>query len=163
MGLGGGCHWCTEAVFQSLRGVIEVDQGYIASQNENSSFSEAVVVHYDSEIIPLKTLIEIHLLTHHSTSDHSFRDVYRSAIYVYDAIDFIFAKAQLKTLQRAFKDTIITKVCYFKKFKKSRIEIRDYYKTDPNRPFCERYISPKLELLRTQFSSNYKQITSSSF
>ena len=43
--LGGSCHWCTEAVFQSLLGVKKVEQGYVASTNENSSFSEAIVVH----------------------------------------------------------------------------------------------------------------------
>ena len=47
--LGGGCHWCTEAVFQSLIGVKKVEQGYVASIEENKSFSEAVIVHFNSE------------------------------------------------------------------------------------------------------------------
>ena len=64
--LGGGCHWCTEAVFQSLKGVEKVNQGYVASTGENNWFSEAVIVHFNDEIITLKTLIEIHLHTHKS-------------------------------------------------------------------------------------------------
>ncbi|MEM9076169.1 MAG: peptide-methionine (S)-S-oxide reductase [Bacteroidota bacterium] len=76
IGLGGGCHWCTEAVFSSLNDVIRVEQGFISS-NEESAFSEAVIVHYDSNAISLKDLVGIHLYTHKSTSDHSMRAKYR--------------------------------------------------------------------------------------
>jgi peptide-methionine (S)-S-oxide reductase len=58
--LGGGCHWCTEAVFQSLLGVLKVEQGYVASIGDNGSFSEAVIV-FLIRMISLQTLIEIHL------------------------------------------------------------------------------------------------------
>ncbi len=81
--LGGGCHWCTEAVFQSLIGVRSVEQGFVASTEENSSFSEAVIVHFNPEDITLQTLIEVHLHTHKSTSAHSMRQKYRSAIYYF--------------------------------------------------------------------------------
>ncbi|MEM9546265.1 MAG: peptide-methionine (S)-S-oxide reductase [Bacteroidota bacterium] len=79
VGFGGGCHWCTEAVFQSLNGVTEVEQGWIASK-EAPLLSEAVIVHYDEKIIDLTILIEIHLRTHSATSSHSMRSKYRSAI-----------------------------------------------------------------------------------
>lgn len=64
IGFGGSCYWCTEAIFASLNGVEKVDQGWISSTGENDSFSEAVIVHFDATIIPLKTLIKIHLHTH---------------------------------------------------------------------------------------------------
>jgi peptide-methionine (S)-S-oxide reductase len=60
IGLGGGCHWCTEAVFQSLRRVTAVSQGFIASTAPHSSFSEAVIVEFDSMAISLAVLIEVH-------------------------------------------------------------------------------------------------------
>ena len=75
--LGGGCHWCTEAVFQSLKGVEKVEQGFVAPLQDLNSYSEAVIVHYNADLISLKDLIEVHLDTHKSTSNHSFRKKYR--------------------------------------------------------------------------------------
>lgn len=60
IGLGGGCHWCTEGIFQSLSGVQKVEQGWIASEGTSSEYSEAVIVYFYSEEIDLKRLIEIH-------------------------------------------------------------------------------------------------------
>jgi len=72
IGFGGGCHWCTEAYFQSLKGVEEVEQGWISAVTPNEAFSEAVIVHYDEHVIALNILISIHLHTHASTKNHSF-------------------------------------------------------------------------------------------
>ena len=83
IGFGGGCHWCTEAVFQSLKGVAKVEQGWIASFDEYDSFSEAVIVYYNETVISLETLIDVHLYTHRSNSDHSMRKKYRSAVYTF--------------------------------------------------------------------------------
>lgn len=157
IGLGGGCHWCTEAVFQSLRGVVQVDQGYIAGRPPHHANSEAVIVHYNPLIIPLPVLIEIHLLTHKSTKMHSMRDTYRSAIYVYEEDEYAFAKAIVSQLQSNFQEPIITIVLYLEYFTTSREEIKNYYLKDPNKPFCERYIEPKLEMLRKEFSSVMKK------
>ena len=74
---GGGCHWCTEAVYNSIKGILSVEQGFVASEGEDSSFSEAVIVRYDPINISLEDLILIHLHTHKSTSNHSMRKKYR--------------------------------------------------------------------------------------
>lgn len=100
IGLGGGCHWCTEAVFQSLKGLVKVEQGYIRSNEENDYFSEAILVHFDSKIILLKDLIEIHLHTHKSTSNHSFREKYRSTIYYFEENEKQIIHTILSTLQK---------------------------------------------------------------
>lgn len=156
IGLGGGCHWCTEAVFQSLNGVAQVEQGYISAAHPQDLFSEAVIVHFDRAIIPLSVLLDIHLLTHKSTSNHSMRAKYRSAVYVFSEAQAQEVKTILDTLQNGFKEKIITAVLPFSKFKPSREAIQNYYYSDPKRPFCERFINPKLQMLLEQFSSYTK-------
>ncbi len=150
--LGGGCHWCTEAVFQSLIGVSKVEQGFVASTDENTSFSEAVIVHFSTGYIALQTLIEIHLHTHKSTSAHSMRAKYRSAIYYFSDEQKTEAETLLNTFQIEFKNKLITKVYPFSEFKASREAIQNYYLKNPEKPFCERFINPKLKLLRDTFS-----------
>ena len=150
--LGGGCHWCTEAVFQSLKGVIKVEQGYVASTGLNSELSEAVIVHFDSQTIELTTLIAIHLHTHKSTSDHSFRPKYRSAIYTFSEVQKHESKKILKKLQADFDQTLITQVLPFSSFEASRDALLNYYYKNPEKPFCELYINPKLEILKNQFA-----------
>lgn len=150
-GFGGGCHWCTEAVFQSLNGVEKVEQGFIASTGDATTFSEAVIVEYDPEKIPLEILIEIHLLTHQSTSNHSFRNKYRSAVYFLDAESKGASEEILKKLQQDFEEEIITQVLALTEFKPSEENFRNYYLTDPERPFCRRYIEPKLKLIKEKY------------
>ncbi len=152
--LGGGCHWCTEAIFQSLIGVEKVAQGYVASTGEYSSFSEAVIVHFNPDLIELKRLIEIHLYTHKSTSNHSMREKYRSGVYTYSETQKENASKILENLQVDFNNKLITKVYPFRTFKASREELHNYYRKDPEKPFCKTFIAPKLTLLFNQFSEN---------
>lgn len=155
--LGGGCHWCTEAVFQSLLGVLKVEQGYVASIGDNSSFSEAIIVYFNSEEISLKTLIEIHLHTHKSTSNHSMRSKYRSAVYTFSEVQRQEVEQIIERFQVLFEKKLITQVFPFQNFKASRSEITNYYYKNPKKPFCESFINPKLKLLLDQFSSAVNQ------
>lgn len=152
--LGGGCHWCTEAVFQSLKGVHKVEQGFVASTGDNTNFSEAVIVHYDTRVIPLKVLVSIHLHTHESTSEHSMRSKYRSAIYTFNDVDADKAIQILNELQDDFDKKLITKVYPFRAFKSSDETFHNYYYSDREKPFCKSYISPKLKLLLDKFSEH---------
>jgi peptide-methionine (S)-S-oxide reductase len=151
IGLGGGCHWCTEGVFKSLLGITQVNQGWIGSNGEQSDFSEAIEVYFDPAVISLSDLIEIHLYTHASTSNHSMRGKYRSAVYVYDDTQFKQALDILDALSADFNAAIITQVYAFKSFKQNKAELQDYLYTAPDRPFCQTYIHPKLKLLLTRF------------
>jgi len=150
---GGGCHWCTEAVFQPLIGVEKVEQGWVASTEKNSTFSEAVIVNFDEKKINLKTLIEIHLSTHKSTSNHSFRNKYRSTIYYLNEKQQVKSIQIIEELQINFNEKIITQILEFKKFKLSTEEFQNYYKHNPKKPFCEKYINPKLTFLLEKFSN----------
>lgn len=152
IGFGGGCHWCTEAVFQSLKGVEKVDQGWIASEGEDNTFSEAVMVSYDVSKISLRILMNIHLLTHKSTSNHSMRKKYRSAVYVFSRPQEEETKRILESLQVEFDHALITLVLPFKEFETSQEGFKDYYYRNPQKPFCENFINPKLKLLLERFS-----------
>ena len=153
IGLGGGCHWCTEGIFQSLIGVHKVDQGWISSKGSSSDYSEAVIVHYHKNQIDLKTLIEIHLLTHSSASNHSMRNKYRSAIYTFIESQTFQASKILEDFQQANKH-IITKVLPFKSFQLNKEDQLNYLYSQPDRPFCTTYIHPKLHMLMKNHSKN---------
>ncbi|MEM6395953.1 MAG: peptide-methionine (S)-S-oxide reductase [Bacteroidota bacterium] len=146
--LSGGCHWCTEGIFISLRGVTKVDQGWIKSTPPNGAWAEGVIVHYDPDIITAKDLIEVHLETHSSTGDHPLRWKYRSAIYYknyQEEKDFRRWKTQLA---QSFEEPILTQILLFVDFKLNKKSYLDYYRRNPDAPFCKRYISPKLDRLR---------------
>ncbi len=152
--LGGGCHWCNEAVFLSLEGVLKVEQGYVASVGESSAFSEAVIVHFNTEAIILQTLIDIHLNTHRSTSDHTMRVKYRSAVYVFSEEQKNESRTIIRSFQQDFENNLVTEVLEFREFKPSREQITNYYYKNPAKPFCERFIEPKLNILIQKFSKH---------
>ena len=154
IGLGGGCHWCTEAVFTALNGVYNVKQGYISSFGNATDFSEAIIISYTPSIISLETIIEIHLRTHKSSSNHSFRATYRSAVYCFDEFQIPEITMIIENLQLKFEDSLITKALFFNSFKPSRDELKGYYFKNPEKPFCSKYIDPKLTLLLTNFSEH---------
>lgn len=154
IGFGGGCHWCTEAVFQHLRGVARVEQGFIASAPPDDSFSEAVIVHFDAGAISLEVLIEVHLRTHSATSDHAMRGKYRSAVYAFDARQQAAAETILNALQPGFDAPLITRILPFVEFKPSDERFQNYQARMPDRPFCKTYIDPKLALIRREFAAH---------
>ncbi len=152
IGFGGSCHWCTEAVFQSLRGVKEVLQGWVATSGDD--FSEAVLVSFDEKLITLKTLVEIHLATHSCTSEHSMRTKYRSAVYVFDEAQANAAREAIRNLQDDYVGPIITQVLPMQEFKLNQPEYLNYYYSDPQKPFCENIVLPKLQILLERFGKS---------
>ena len=154
IGFGGSCHWCTEAIFLSLKGVTNVQQGWISSDAENSGFSEAVIVEYDGELINLQTLIAIHLYTHSCTSNHSMRSKYRSAIYTFNDTQKAIAADAIASLQSGYDSPIITKILSYREFRLNTEEFTNYYYSNPEKPFCENIVNPKLKLLLQQFASS---------
>lgn len=153
IGMGGGCHWCTEAVFNSLIGTEDVKQGFISSEPPNDAYSEAVLVQFDPEIIPLSALIEVHLRTHASTSNHKMRIKYRSAIYVVDYKQITPVQNMLEELQNQFDKPLVTEVLQFKTFKASLPKFQNYHQKNSEGQFCQTYIDPKLSMLRKKYGS----------
>lgn len=153
IGFGGGCHWCTEAVFQALTGVSRVEQGFIAAPPPYDRFSEAVIVHYKPSLIPLSVLIEVHLCTHASMSAHSMRPKYRSAVYAENMCEIKDIKRVLDDLSTQFEAPLVTLALKMNAFKASSPRFQNYYKIGPKRPFCTAYIDPKLARLRCDFAA----------
>ncbi|MDP9412594.1 MAG: peptide-methionine (S)-S-oxide reductase [Pseudomonadota bacterium] len=151
IGFGGGCHWCTEAVFAALHGVERVEQGFIRSDAPDDSFSEAVVVTFQPDKIWLRSLVEIHLRTHSSTSNHSKRGKYRSAVYVMNENQAEAARRLLAEVGREFDPPLVTRVLPFRGFRASDERFQRYAEKNAGRAFCTTYIDPKLALLRNKF------------
>lgn len=156
IGFGGGCHWCTEAVFQALRGVVDVKQGFVQSDTPDDTWSEAVVLEFDPSIVSIESLVSVHLATHASTSDHKLRGKYRSAVYTFSSEQRELARAAIAKAEQETGLEFVTRVLSYRGFKPSDERFHDYYKTAPDRPFCQTYIDPKLARLRANFSSLLK-------
>jgi peptide-methionine (S)-S-oxide reductase len=152
IGFGGGCHWCTEAVFQTLKGVEKVAQGWIASEGEHGNLSEAVLVYFNEAKIDLASLTAIHLYTHSCSSEHPMRKKYRSAVYTFSAAQTDEIQAIIKQLQSEFAQPIITKVLPFVAFKENSEQYQNYYLKNSENQFCQTYIEPKLRLLMQRFA-----------
>jgi len=155
IGFGGGCHWCTEAVFQSLRGVTKVSQGWIASTEPNDAFSEAVIVEYSDEIT-IDELVQIHLLTHSSSSLHSMRDKYRSAVYYFDESQRNGIENRIARSSAEDRTDYITRVLPFADFRENREDQLQYYLKNKNAPFCQTYIHPKLKMIRERHAKSVR-------
>ncbi|WP_405382763.1 peptide-methionine (S)-S-oxide reductase [Maribacter sp. LLG6340-A2] len=151
IGFGGGCHWCTEAVFMALKGVAKVEQGFIAPQGKLENLSEAVIVHYEKGVIELKDLVAIHLDTHRSTKKHAMRDKYRSAVYYFEDTDQFLLREIMLVLQQDFAEPIITEILPFGRFKSSDVQFLNYYFSDVKKPFCTTHISPKIDVLKKKY------------
>ncbi|MCC9019489.1 peptide-methionine (S)-S-oxide reductase [Flavobacterium lipolyticum] len=156
IGFGGGCHWCIEAVFDFFKGVTNVRQGWIKSEAPDDTFSEAVLVDFDSRIIPLEVLIEAHLITHSSTSNHSMREKYRSAIYFFDNNEAAQISEILQKLDHKLDRKHITKILPFTAFKSNEEQFLHYYETRKEAPFCQTTIVPKLKKLQEEFEKHKK-------
>jgi peptide-methionine (S)-S-oxide reductase len=156
LALGGGCHWCTEAVFQAVPGVREVKQGYLKSVPPHDSWSEGVIICYNPDQVDLEQLLDIHLQTHASTVNHSRRADYRSAIYYHSQSQYVAVEAVMFTLSRKRNQHYITQLLTFESFRPSRISIQEYYRTRPEAPFCQRYIVPKLEKVAEMLAATNK-------
>ena len=145
VGFGGGCHWCTEAVFEAIAGVTQVEQGWITSLPPDEAESEAVRVQFDPATIDLRALIRVHLRTHASTSNHALRARYRSAVYTMSPAQQEQVTRLLAELQAEFDAALVTRALPLTGFRLSPPRYQHYYARRPEAPFCRRHIAPKLK------------------
>ncbi|MDP3986353.1 MAG: peptide-methionine (S)-S-oxide reductase MsrA [Candidatus Veblenbacteria bacterium] len=165
---GGGCFWCTEAVFTALKGVVSVISGYAGGSVEKPTYkqvcsgqtghAEVVMVEYDPAVISYHDLLGVFFATHDPTTlNKQGNDVgtqYRSVIFTTSAEQAAEAEkfiAELNALGN-FDAPIITKVEPLKDFYEAEEYHRDYYKNNPAAGYCQAIISPKLAKFRANYA-----------
>lgn len=162
---GGGCFWCTEAIFTQVDGVIEVHSGYSGGQLENPDYqqvcsgttghAEVVQITFDPGLISYTDLLRLHLSSHDPTTlnrqgaDQGTQ--YRSVIFTHDDNQAREARQVITDMQRLFTAPIVTEVQPFTVFYKAEPYHQDYYARNPDAGYCRMVIVPKLNKFREQF------------
>ncbi len=164
--LGGGCFWCTEAVFQRLEGVEDVVPGYAGGDAEDPTYeqvcsgatghAEVVQVTYDPETVPARTLLHVFFSVHDpTTKDREGADVgsqYRSIVLWHDEQQRDLAEEVIEELEEAlFEDPIVTEVEPLEAFYEAEDEHQDYYENNQDAGYCRLVIDPKINKLRSQW------------
>jgi peptide-methionine (S)-S-oxide reductase len=140
-----------EAVFQFVQGVLLVEQGWISKQKEPDKYFEAVRIQFDPSIISSEELVEIHLATHQSSNQHGLSARYPSSIYTMNQEQFDKLSMNLILKKEGPERSIITTVEILAEFKSSLPRYHNYFISNPEKPFCNLYIRPKLERLNHLF------------
>lgn len=169
----GGCFWCTEAVFQQIKGVEKVTSGYTGGKTKNPNYkqvssgitehAEGVQIIFNSKQITYKELLSIFFATHNPTTPnqqgYDVGSQYRSAIFYHHKQQEKEAKAIIKELTNsgAFKKPIVTQIEPITVFYKAENYHQNYYNTNQNKGYCVAVINPKLEKLRSKFKSKLKK------
>lgn len=165
--LGGGCFWCTEAVFQRVQGVAQVVSGYSGGNvpgrptyreicSGRTGHAEVVRILFDPSGISYRDLLKIFLGTHDPTTlnrqgaDRGTQ--YRSVIFYHDASQKETAENVTREMQDYYSDPIVTEISPLINFFEAEQEHQDYYNTHPSQGYCQYVISPKLQKLRDQFA-----------
>ncbi len=165
---GGGCFWCTEAIFSRLRGVESVESGYAGGSVANPTYeqvsigntghAEAIKIEFDLNIIQYQDLLNVFFATHDPTTlnrqGSDIGEQYRSAIFYTNEKQRDEALAFIKQLddEGVYGDPIVTEVNFLNKFWPAESYHRRYYDQNQNKPYCQLVISPKIAKLRTKFA-----------
>ncbi|MEK7517709.1 MAG: peptide-methionine (S)-S-oxide reductase MsrA [Patescibacteria group bacterium] len=166
--LGGGCFWCTEAIFKRLKGVTSVISGYAggnpSADGENPSYEnvssgttrhlEAIQIEFDPSIISYEKILEVFFATHDPTTpNRQGYDVgpqYRSAI-------FYHSKKQQKIAERLKKPSFVTEILPFSNFYKAEEYHQSFYDKNKSYPYCQIIINPKIQKLSEEFKNDVKK------
>lgn len=171
--LGGGCFWCTEAVFDRLKGVIEVIPGYSGGNVENPTYekvsmgrtnhAESIKITYDPNVISFEQILEVFFATHDPTTlnkqgvDEGTQ--YRSVIFYMDNEQKEIAEKMIKEKKDSgeFDAPIVTTLEPFEKFYTAEEYHKRYYDNNPQNPYCSIVISPKVKKLFEKFPELIKK------
>jgi len=169
---GGGCFWCTEAVYAQMEGVDKVVSGYSGGKVNNPTYkevcsgltghAEVVQITYDAQVVSFEDLLEVFFATHDPTTLNSQgADVgtqYRSAIFYHSEEQKRKAELIIAELnkQGAFDTPIVTEVTAFDRFYEAENYHQDYFANNPNQPYCRMVVNPKVKKFKKMFEDKLK-------
>jgi peptide-methionine (S)-S-oxide reductase len=156
---GGGCFWCTEAIFQMLPGVKSVASGFAGGTKENPTYkevctgttghAEVIQVEYDPRVVSYEKILETFFEAHDPTTlnrqgaDHGTQ--YRSIILYSNDAQKAAAEKVKAAQQKELSKPIVTEIVPLKKFYKAEDYHQNYYRDNPNAGYCQMVIRPKVE------------------
>jgi peptide-methionine (S)-S-oxide reductase len=170
--LGGGCFWCTEAIFIELKGVHEVQSGYCGGKEKNPTYkevaggmtghAESVQIKYDPQIISYETLLEVFFATHDPTTlNRQGNDKgrhYRSVIFYHNEVQQKTAEQSIKHVATKFwDDPIVTELAHFEVFYPAEAYHQNYFSQNETQPYCSYVINPKVQKFRQKYASLLKE------
>jgi peptide-methionine (S)-S-oxide reductase len=169
---GAGCFWCVEAIYQDLRGIHSVVSGYSGGHVENPSYqavctgetghAEVVQIEFDPDVISFEKLLYIFWRTHDPTTlNRQGADTgtqYRSAVFYHDAAQQAAALASLAETEASdlWENPIVTQVTALENFYAAEEYHQNYFKNNPNQPYCAMVINPKVRKFRAAFLEELK-------
>ena len=164
--LGGGCFWCTEAVFQQIRGVIKVESGYCGGQVHNPTYeqictgqtghAEVVRLRFDPTLITYAEILEIFFTIHDPTTlnrqgaDRGTQ--YRSVIYYHDRTQQQIAQATMQKMAAIWDDPIVTELSMAPQFYMAEDYHQNYFRQHPEQGYCSFVVAPKVAKARKVFA-----------
>lgn len=171
--LGGGCFWCTEAVYLELKGVIDVKPGYSGGHvknpsykdvcNETTGHAEVVQITFDSEVISFSEILEVFFITHDPTTlNRQGNDVgtqYRSSIFYHSEKQKETAEKVIQVFnnEKVYDKQIVTEVSQFDKFYPAEDYHINYFARNKSQGYCQFIIAPKMDKFRKVFKEQLKK------
>ena len=167
--LGGGCFWCIEAIYQTLPGVKSVTSGYAGGTKENPTYqevctghtghAEVIQIQYDSNLVSyqkvLGTFWEAHDPTTVNRQGPDSGTQYRSIILYSSEAQRVAAEKSRAEAQKHFARPIVTQIVPLTKFYPAEDYHQDYYRANPNQPYCRAVIQPKVEKFEKKLKAPY--------
>ncbi|HYW06306.1 MAG TPA: peptide-methionine (S)-S-oxide reductase MsrA [Longimicrobium sp.] len=170
--LGGGCFWCIEAVFLDLRGVQKVVSGYSGGHVVNPTYEqvcgkgtghvEVVRVTFDPGAVTFREILEVFFTVHDPTTpNRQGADVgpqYRSAIFTHSPEQDTVARALIEELdaRAMWSAPIVTEVAPSEEFYPAEAYHQEYFRRNPNQPYCQVVVAPKVAKFRKQYLEQLK-------
>ena len=168
--LGGGCFWCTEAVYEHVDGVTAVESGYCNGRVAKPTYEqvcsgatgcvEVIRVAFDAERISLREVLEIFFVIHDPTTpNRQGNDVgtqYRSGIYVHDAAQQAVAREVMDEVNAKVGGRLVTELLPLADYSRAEDYHQHYYANNPHQGYCAMVAAPKIEKFRKTFASRYR-------